>query len=66
MVAKIAPLHGSFMVVAIVGFLLTAFLVKDISWKFTLLLFFAVMFIAAFVSMTKAPVITKETKVRKK
>ena len=66
MVWKIAPLSGSFMLVAIVGFFITAFLIKDFSWKFTLLLFFAVMFIAAFISMTKAPVVTKETKTRKK
>ena len=57
---KIAPLKGSFMVVAIAGFLVTAYLVKDISWKFTLLLFFATMFIAAFISMTHAPIAEKK------
>ncbi|MBW2965850.1 hypothetical protein KY342_01970 [Candidatus Woesearchaeota archaeon] len=65
MVWKIAPLHASFMLVAIVGFFLSAFLIRDLSWKFTLLLIFAVMFIAAFISMTKAPVITKETRRKK-
>jgi hypothetical protein len=53
---KVAPLPGSFMVASIVGFLVTAYLIEDISWKFTLLLFFAVMFIASFISTTKAPV----------
>ena len=62
MAVKIAPLSSSFMIVAIVGFLLTAFLIKDLSWKFTLLLFFAVMFIAAFISMTRAPVPMTEAK----
>jgi len=62
---KIAPLHASFMLVAIVGFFLTAFWIKDLSWKFTLLLVFAVMFIAAFISMSKAPIIKKETRSRK-
>ena len=64
MAYKIAPLHGSFMVTAIIGFLITAFLImpNNRDWGFTLLLFFAVMFIAAFISMTKAPVIKKEVK----
>jgi hypothetical protein len=62
---KIAPLHASFMLAAIIGFFLTAFWVKDLSWKFTLLLVFAVMFIAAFISMTKAPIIKKEIRRRK-
>jgi len=44
-------------VASMVGFLISAYLVKDISWKFTLLLVFAVMFIASFISMNKAPVI---------
>jgi len=54
---KIAPLPASFMMASMVGFLISAYLVKDISWKFTLLLVFAVMFIASFISMNKAPVI---------
>lgn len=56
---KVAPLPASFMAVSIVGFLIAAFLITDVSWKFTLLLFFAVMFIAAFISMTKAPISEK-------
>jgi hypothetical protein len=65
---KIAPLHGSFMVAAIIGFLATAFLVMPYyrDWGFTLLVFFAVLFIAAMISMTKSPVIpTKELRRRK-
>lgn len=57
MAVNIAPLSGTFMVAAIVGFLTSTYLIKDLSWKFTMLLFFAVMFIAAFISMTKAPVV---------
>ncbi|MBW2965675.1 hypothetical protein KY342_01065 [Candidatus Woesearchaeota archaeon] len=57
---RVAPLPGSFMLASIVGFLATAYLIDDISWKFTLLLFFAVMFIASFISMTKAPVPAKK------
>ncbi len=62
MAYKIAPLHGSFMVAAIVGFLVSAFLIMPTNndWGFTLLLFFVVMFIAALVSMTKSPVILKK------
>ena len=56
MVKKIAPLKGSFMAVAIIGFLISAYLIKDLSWKVTMLIFFATMFIAAFISMTYAPV----------
>ena len=57
--AKIAPLSGTFMIAAIAGFLISAYVVKDMSWKFTMLIFFATMFIAAFISMTRGPV-TKE------
>ena len=62
MAYKIAPLHGSFMVVAIVGFLISAFLIMPVSrdWGITLALFFAVMFIAALISMTKSPIIPKK------
>ncbi len=53
---KFAPLSASFMATSIVGFLISAYLIKDISWKFTMLLVFAVMFIASFISLTKAPI----------
>jgi hypothetical protein len=55
--AKIAPLHGSFMIAAILGFLISAYLQFDISWKITLLIFFATMFIASFISITRGPVV---------
>lgn len=59
---KIAPLPASFMLTSIVGFLVSAFLVQELSWRFTMLLIFAVMFIASFISMTKAPVSEKPFK----
>ncbi|MEE9525317.1 MAG: hypothetical protein V3V78_01795 [Candidatus Woesearchaeota archaeon] len=59
---KVAPLPGSFMMASIIGFLVSAYLITDISWKFTMLLFFAVMFIASFISMTQAPVIEEKKK----
>jgi len=57
--SKIAPLPETFMIAAIVGFLITAFLIapKNTTWGFTLLIVFAVMFIASFISMTKGPVV---------
>lgn len=54
---KVAPLTASFMIASIVGFLISAFMITEPSWKFTLQLFFAVMFIASFISMTKGPVV---------
>jgi hypothetical protein len=59
MESKVAPLKSSFMIIAIAGFIISAYMIKDISWKFTMLLFFATMFIAAFISMTYAPVSEK-------
>ena len=54
---KIAPLPGSFMLTALVGLLLSIFFVWPLSatWGFTFTLFFAIMFIAAMISMTRAP-----------
>jgi len=49
------PLKGSFMVFAIIGFLITAYLVDDITYKTTFMIVFIAMFIAAMISMTKAP-----------
>jgi multisubunit Na+/H+ antiporter MnhE subunit len=68
MAYKIAPLHGSFMVAAIIGFLITAFLImpNHRDWGITLAIFFAVMFIAALISMTKSPVMLKKEITRKK
>ncbi len=49
------PLKGSFMAIAIIGFLITAYLVKDLNYKITFMLVFIAMFIASLISMTKAP-----------
>ena len=56
---KIAPLPASFMAVSILGFLISAYLIETLSWKFTMLLIFAVMFIASFISMQKGPAVKK-------
>jgi len=54
-----APLKGSFMVLAIVGFLISSYLIYPKSFNFGIasMLIFTAMFIAALISMTKAPVI---------
>jgi hypothetical protein len=61
---KVAPLPGSFMILSIAGFLITAFYIapSNGTWGITFLILFATMFIAAFISMTKAPVSEKEVK----
>ncbi len=53
------PLKGSFMVTAMLGFLISAYWVYPQSFNYGLafMLIFAVMFIASLVSMTKAPVV---------
>ena len=53
------PLKGSFMVLAILGFFISLYLVFPTSQRFGLafMLVFVAMFIAAMVSMTKAPVV---------
>ena len=55
---NVTPLSSSFMLTSMVGFLVSSFFVYGLSktWGFTLGLFFALMFIAAMVSMTYAPV----------
>lgn len=59
---KYAHLSAGFMLTSIIGFLISAFFVNKISesWGFTLMLFFAIMFIASVISMTKAPYMNKE------
>ena len=54
---NIAPLSGGYMITSIVGFLISAFYVLPISykWGFTFVLFFSLMFIASLISMTYAP-----------
>lgn len=49
------PLKGSFMVMSIIGFLITAYLIDDITYKTTFMIVFIAMFIASMISMTKAP-----------
>lgn len=53
---KFAPLSSGFMAISLIGFLVSIWMVMDWSesWGFTLCLFFVIMFIASFVSMTKA------------
>ena len=53
------PLKGSFMVLAIVGFFVSAYMVypANKSYGVAFLLVFTAMFIASLISMTKAPVI---------
>ncbi len=59
MLSKVVPLKSSFMVTAIVGFLISAFYVYNQlgkkTWGFTFMLFFAAMFIASLISMTYSP-----------
>lgn len=56
---RYAPLKGSFMILAILGFFVTAYIVYPISYNFgiALMLAFVAMFIASLISMTKAPVV---------
>jgi hypothetical protein len=53
-------LKGSFMVIAILGFLISTYIVYPISFNFAMafMLIFTLMFIASLISMTKAPVPT--------
>ena len=55
---KPSPLKGSFMVTAIVGFLISAYYVypQNLSLGFACMFIFMLMFIAAIISMTKSPV----------
>ena len=57
-----APLKSSFMLIAIMGFLISAYYVytlpyeQSTSYGFSFMLVFAAMFVASLISMTKAPV----------
>ena len=54
---KVAPLSGGFMAVSILGFILFGFLIDTLpTWSFTMMVFFAIMFIASVISMTYAPI----------
>ena len=53
------PLKGSFMLTAMIGFLVSAYYIYPLSTNFgvAFMAVFVLMFIASLVSMTKAPVI---------
>lgn len=55
------PLKSTFMLIAILGFLISAYwiLPKSLSFGTAFMLLFAAMFVAALISMTKAPVVPK-------
>jgi len=55
---RAVPLKGSFMVMSILGFLLSYYYVYSISVNFGIacMLVFVIMFVASLVSMTKAPI----------
>jgi len=55
--ANVAPLTGGYMITSIVGFLISAYYVYDVSnrWGFTFALFFMLMFVASLISMTYGP-----------
>lgn len=64
---KIAPLSGSFMATAVVGFAVSLIFVYKISmaWGMALMIFFVIMFIASIISMTYAPLPEKSHKKKK-
>lgn len=53
-----SPLKGSFMIISMLGFLVTAYLIYPNSEDFGIafMLVFVTMFIASIISMTKAPI----------
>tara|TARA_Y100000310_G_scaffold47186_1_gene43783 strand:- start:12570 stop:12806 length:237 start_codon:yes stop_codon:yes gene_type:complete len=55
--SNVAPLKGGYMITSIVGFLISAYYVYDISakWGFTFALFFVLMFVSSLISMTYGP-----------
>lgn len=60
MAFKAAPLPGSFMIVSIIGFVISSVYTAsgdfDLTWGITFMLVFGCMFTASLISMTKAPV----------
>ncbi len=55
---RASPLKGSFMVLSIIGFLVTAYIVYPLSFNYglTFMIIFAAMFVASLISMSKAPI----------
>lgn len=58
---KPSPLKGSFMLVSMIGFFISYYMIYPISFNFgvTFMILCALMFIASIISMTKAPVINE-------
>lgn len=58
---RASPLKGSFMVLSIIGFLVTAYIVYPLSFNYglTFMIIFAAMFVASLISMSKAPIAEK-------
>ncbi len=56
------PLKGSFMVISIIGFFVSAYIIYDLSPNFgrAFMIVFALMFVASLISMTKAPITKRE------
>jgi multisubunit Na+/H+ antiporter MnhE subunit len=54
---NVATLSGGYMLTSLVGGIISAFYVypSSVQWGFTLLLFFFLMLVASFISMTYAP-----------
>ena len=57
MLKNVAPLSGGYMITSIMGFLISAIYVYDISnrWGLTFAIFFTLMFVASMISMTYGP-----------
>lgn len=53
------PLKGSFMVLSILGFLISAYMINNRDYRITFMIVFGVMFVASLVSMTKAPIMNR-------
>ena len=55
---EFAPLKGSFVIISIIGFIISAIWVygKNPAWGFAFCLVFVMMFIASMISMTYGPV----------
>ncbi|MFH1174060.1 MAG: hypothetical protein V1725_02950 [archaeon] len=54
---KVAPLSSSFMMVSLIGFVISAFMLDTFpTWAFTLMFFFVLMFISSIVSMNHAKI----------
>lgn len=56
---KVAPLHSSFMLVSMLGFILSAFSLNNPvfkSWAFAFIIVFILMFVASLISMSRAPI----------